>query len=154
MAPTTTATALSSIATGLTPAEHGLIGYHDAVRIGRNKIRAMIDSALGLMPNDHSEAADAARVEALESWDKLNGLVFWAETKNRPGSNGHGPKTIIDFIVTPDSPNYPKQSKAVTPPPQASSLKDDLSDDIPFLWAFFIVSAVAWLVAGGSGLIA
>ena len=27
VAPTTTATALSSIATGLTPGEHGLIGY-------------------------------------------------------------------------------------------------------------------------------
>ncbi len=32
VAPTTTATALSSIATGLTPGEHGLIGYRMAIR--------------------------------------------------------------------------------------------------------------------------
>ena len=32
VAPTTTATALSSIATGLTPAEHGLVGYRMCVQ--------------------------------------------------------------------------------------------------------------------------
>jgi hypothetical protein len=34
------------------------------------------------------------------------------------------------------------------------SAKDDLDDTIPFLWAFFIAGAVAWLAASGSSLIA
>jgi hypothetical protein len=134
-----------------------LDGYRESVRIGRNKIRAMIDSALGLMPNDHSEEAEAARDAALESWEKLDGLTFWAQTRNLPASNGYKPKTVIDYIITPDLPDYPKQSKAVTAPAPASaqaSLKDELDDEVPFVLAFFIVSAVAWLTAGGSALVA
>ena len=42
VAPSTTATALSSIATGLTPAEHGLLGYRIAARRGSPQ-RAALD---------------------------------------------------------------------------------------------------------------
>ena len=42
----------------------------------------------------------------------------------------------------PPSLNAPKRSA-----------RDDMSDDIPFVWAFLITGAVAWLVGGGSNLI-
>jgi hypothetical protein len=48
----------------------------------------------------------------------------------------------------------PAASKPPLPPSRTAPSKDDLDDAIPFVWAFFIAGAVAWLVAGGSTLIA
>ena len=47
-------------------------------------------------------------------------------------------------------------SKPPLPPPvdRTASRAQDFDDEIPFALAFFVVSAVAWLVAGGSTLIA
>ena len=60
VAPTTTATALSSIATGLTPGEHGLIGYR-MVLGGEvlNVLRWAVDG------DDRRRAASARRRPAL-----------------------------------------------------------------------------------------
>jgi hypothetical protein len=49
---------------------------------------------------------------------------------------------------TPSKPPLPPSIKSVAP------RQDDMDDQIPFVLAFFIVSAVTWLVAGGSALIA
>ena len=65
--------------------------------------------------------------------------------KNAPPANGTG-------TSPQQSPLPPSRVVGgVIPHP---SLKDDLDDTIPFALAFFIVSAVAWLAAGGSSLIA
>jgi hypothetical protein len=46
-------------------------------------------------------------------------------------------------------------SKPPLPPSRtAASANDDLDDNIPFVLAFFIISAVAWFVTGGGTLIA
>jgi hypothetical protein len=108
-----------------------LSGLRASVRIGRNKLRAIIDSALGLVPNDHDEATEAKRDAALESWHQLNGLVYWAETKTKPGENGYGPRTVIDFIVTPDSPNYPQQPTTAVDPFQRTAA-EDMDKEFPY----------------------
>jgi hypothetical protein len=102
------------------------------IKRGQTRVRAIIDSALGLMPKDHSEEAELKRETVLESWDKLNGLVFHAETKNQLEQNGYGPKMTINFIITPDRSDYPKQSKAVATVPVKGAPKDEMNDEIPF----------------------
>jgi hypothetical protein len=112
------------------------------IKRGQTRVRAIIDSALGLMPKDHTEAVELKREAAVENWGKLNGLVFYGETKNQPAQNGYGPKMTIDFIVTPDRENYPKkkespigaqsESKAVATVPLKGAPKDDMDDSILF----------------------
>jgi hypothetical protein len=119
---------------GLAPAPQAekLDKLRTSVRIGRNKVRAILDSAYGLDPNDTSETAQAKR--RLQSYDDLNELVFWAQLEERPAGNGYGPSNNIDFIVVPGDPAYstiPTQvsQRAVVP---RKPLAQDLDDEIPY----------------------
>jgi hypothetical protein len=104
-----------------------LENYRTSVRMGRSKLRAIIDSAYGLQPNDDSEAARAKR--KLASYGALNGLEFYAQVDEKPGSDGYGPRNYVDFVITPDLPDWPKQpAKAVAP--FKRTLADDLDDEI------------------------
>jgi hypothetical protein len=103
-----------------------------AVPMGRSKLRAIVDSARGLDPTDSSEAARTKR--HFESYADLDELVFWAQLDERPGSNGYGPRNIIDFIIVPGDSAYPATpaqgaGSAVVP---RKSFKDDFDDDIPY----------------------
>jgi hypothetical protein len=64
------------------------------------------------------------------------------------------PKEAI--LVQPISPTIEKkpQPKEVEARPPSNSRSSDIDDEIPFALAFLIVGAAAWLVAGGSTLIA
>ena len=104
-----------------------------AVRMGRSKLRAIVDSAHALDPNDTSEAARAKR--HFESYADLDGLVFWAQLDEQPGSNGYGPKNTIDFIIVPGDPAYPAipaqaPGHAVVP---RKSLAQELDQEIPLI---------------------
>jgi hypothetical protein len=123
-----------------------------AVRMGRAKIKALLNSARGLNPNDKSEATEAKR--AIGSHDDLTGMIFWAEIGEEPARGGYGAKNRIERIVEPCDDDYPKAAKtqaaaspAIALPPRKSP-QQDMDDAIPFVLAFFIVSAVTWLVAG------
>jgi hypothetical protein len=98
-----------------------------ALRIGRVRVRAIIDSALGLDPTDRSEEAEKKRT--LESWGELDGLTFWAEVDERPGQGQYGPSNTIAYIVCPGHPDYPKTVQAVVP---RRSLRDEMDDEIPY----------------------
>src|SRR5262245_5345220 len=54
-----------------------LDNYQTAVRMGRSKLRAIIDSAYGLQPNDDSDVAKKKR--QLEDYGALTGLKFLAQ---------------------------------------------------------------------------
>jgi hypothetical protein len=103
-----------------------------AVRMGRAKIKALINSARRLDPDDKSEATEAKR--ALETHDDLTGMVFWAQIEEQPGGNGYGPRNIIDYIIQlgdADYPVAPAQSSGGAIVPK-KSIKDDMDDSIPF----------------------
>jgi hypothetical protein len=140
-----------SAASRLKPAE--LNKLHTAVRIGRSKIKQLINSARGLDPDDKSEATDAKRV--INSHEDLTGMIFWAEVGERPGSGGYGPSNYIDHILQRGDADYPEaatQARAISPaksaaanggapaeskpplPPSriAPAKKDDLDDEVPF----------------------
>jgi hypothetical protein len=117
---------------GLPPLDpNKLDNYRTSVRMGRTKLRAIIDSAYGLLPNDDSDAAKAKR--KLSSYGELHGLKFYAQVEERQGRDGYGPSNCVDFVVTPDLPGYPQPStpasKAVAP--LKRTIAQDLDDDLP-----------------------
>jgi hypothetical protein len=110
-----------------------------SARLGRNRLRAIIDSAYKLDPNDKSEAAQEVR-RRFDSYAAFDGIKFWAQVEERPAANGYGPSNNIDFIITPDLPDYPQEASApptATPNKPSSSggpmsLRDDMDDTVPF----------------------
>jgi hypothetical protein len=107
-----------------------LNNYRASVRMGLLKLRAIVDSAHGLLPDDASDAARAKR--NLNSYDDIDGLKFWARVDERAGRGGYGPSNVIDYVITPDLPEYPQQAAQAVVAPPKRSLKDDFADEIPF----------------------
>jgi Protein of unknown function (DUF669) len=97
-----------------------------ALRLGRMRVRAIIDSALGLDPNDRS--ADAEKKRTLENWGEIDGLTFCAQISERYDDK-YGASNDIDFIVVPSDPAYPKTAQAVVP---RKTLQEEMDDEIPF----------------------
>jgi len=97
--------------------------YRTAVRMGRSKLKAMIDSAFGLDPNDMSDEAKAKRLAVSHDLLTVSGLKFWARVEIEQGRNGYKDKNTVDFIITPDLPDYPR--------PKLPRSKD-LNDEIPY----------------------
>jgi hypothetical protein len=96
-----------------------------SIRFGRNKLRNIIDSAHRLDPNDTSEATQKKR--RLESYAEIDGLIFWAQIEERGAGNGFGPRNYVDYVITPDLPDYPKEkTRAMV------AVRPDMSDEIPF----------------------
>jgi len=132
--------------------------YRTAVRIGRARIKAIINSARGLDPNDKSPDTEAKR--SIETHEELTGMVFWAEIGEEPPRGAFRARNRIDRIVEPCDDDYPKAaaqavavaappakaatgngSGATKPPPAPSSppaqggpasLRGEMDDDIPF----------------------
>jgi hypothetical protein len=106
-----------------------LDGYRGQVRRGRARVKAILNSAFGLDPEDKSEAAQAKRDFA--SHGALTGLVFWGEIETKPAANGYGPKNVLVRVVVPGDDDYPKEkekekAQAVVP------VEPDMDDGIPF----------------------
>jgi hypothetical protein len=103
--------------------------FRTSVRLGRKRLRAVIDSAYGLDPKDDSDEAQEKR--RLKSYDELNGLTFYAQIEERAGQGKYGPSNTIDFVITPDLPDYPKQESTVVAWPPKRSIEEELDDIIP-----------------------
>ncbi len=103
--------------------EHGVsIGW----RISKSTFRAMIDSALGLDPNDMSEAAKQKRI--LRGLADLNGIVFVAKIRVEPSDNpAYRDQNRLDRVVLPSEKEWkavmegrevaPSPSRRATPAP-------------------------------------
>ena len=104
-----------------------LENYRTSVRMGRSKLRAIIDSGFGLDPKDDSFVAKEKR--KLTSYGELVGLQFYAQVEEQPARDGYGPRNVIDFIITPDLPDYPKPS-ANTAVALKRTAAEDLNDEI------------------------
>jgi hypothetical protein len=103
--------------------------YKTAVRIGRAKLRSIIESARGIQPNDSSDGAKAAR--RISSYQEFDAITFVARLEEQPARNGYRARNIIDYVVTPDQPDWSPS----TPParaPASGGGRNDMSDEIPF----------------------
>ena len=98
-------------------------GHEKAANITRSRLRAMLESARGIMPSDTSPDAIAAR--RANGWGDFDGLVFCAQVgieqgalKDKmagPQSERWDDKNVIKAVITPDEPHY------IAPTPQAKA---------------------------------
>jgi hypothetical protein len=84
--------------------EHGVsIGW----KISKGSFRAMIDSALGLDPQDMSDAAKSKRI--LRGLADLSGITFVAKIKVEPSDDPrYGDSNKLDRVVLPSEPEWRK----------------------------------------------
>jgi hypothetical protein len=75
-------------------------GHQQAGEISRNTLRAILESARGIRPDDISDTAKEAR--RITGWGDLDGLRFVARLGVRPAQGNYGPKNTILEIVTPE----------------------------------------------------
>src|SRR5262249_4671896 len=100
--------------------------YRTAVRIGRSKLRAILESAHAINPNDHSDQANEKR--RIKSWLDFDGLEFWAWLDIRKGTDGYRDRNEITFVITPNSPEWPPQAaKQRHVMPLAKELDDEVN---------------------------
>ena len=88
-------------------------------KISKGVFRAMIDSALGLNPEDMSEAARARRV--LRGLADLDGIAFVAKIQIEPSRTpGYKDANRLDHVVLPTAPEWQKVMAGETVPAQPS----------------------------------
>jgi hypothetical protein len=74
-------------------------GHAQAADITRSRLRAILESARGIKPQDISEAAKKARVAELSDFE---GIRFVAELGVEEAKDGYKAKNILKRVVTPD----------------------------------------------------
>ncbi len=95
-------------------------GVSIAWKISKGTFRAMIDSALGLDPQDMSEAAKAKRV--LRGLADLSGITFAAKIKVEPPSDPrYGESNKLDRVVLPGEPEHQRIMAGEVVPPSPST---------------------------------
>jgi len=98
-------------------------------KISKSTFRAMIDSALGLNPEDMSEAAKAKRV--LRGLADLDGISFVAKVQIEPTRNpAYKDANKLDHVVLPTAPEW-KRVMAGEPVPAQPTAKPRLPAATP-----------------------
>lgn len=79
-------------------------GESIAGNITRATLRAMLESARGVRPDDMSDIAVGKR--RIAGWQDFNGLCFVAKLGIEKGQNGYQDKNKIQTVITPDMKEY------------------------------------------------
>ncbi len=88
-------------------------------KISKSTFRAMIDSALGLSPEDMSEAAKAKRV--LRGLADLDGITFVAKIRIEPSRNpAYKDANRLEHVVLPTAPEWQNVMAGEAVPAQPS----------------------------------
>jgi hypothetical protein len=78
-------------------------GHAQAAGITKSRLRAILESARGIKPQDVSEAAKKARVAELRDFD---GIRFIARIGVEPAKGGYRAKNILLSVITPDQKEW------------------------------------------------
>jgi hypothetical protein len=81
-------------------------------------------------------------------------LGTWKDWRSDPPEDKETVKVRAISPAKTETGNSGAPNKPPLPASRTASRPEDIDDAIPFILAFFIVSAVTWFVAGGSTLIA
>jgi hypothetical protein len=85
-------------------------GHAKSVDINRGTLKAILDSALGLKPDDASPQARAARTVSLKQFDGMTFIAKIGVEKAKPKNDGSGEnwsdKNILAGVVTPDKKEW------------------------------------------------
>jgi hypothetical protein len=92
-------------------------GHAEAGRIATTLLRAILESARGVRPDDQSEEAKQQR--RLESYLALDGLHFVGRIGIEPARNGYASKNRLASVVTPDMQAWRKPDQTAAPAPAA-----------------------------------
>jgi hypothetical protein len=87
-------------------------GHAEAGEISRHTLRAIVESARGIRPDDTSDGACAAR--KLGGWGELDQIRFMARLGVRPARDGYAAKNTILEVVTPERVGWVKPEQIVT----------------------------------------
>lgn len=80
-------------------------------KISRQSLRAILESARRIDPDDMSDTAMAGR--RINGWQDFNGLVFWARIGVEKDKTGqYADKNRIACVLTPDMKDYGKMTEA------------------------------------------
>ena len=79
-------------------------GNTQAHDISMETLRAIIESARGVLPNDESEDAKAKR--SITGWGDLHGLRFVAQIGVRPPEGNYPAKNTLAGVITPDRKSF------------------------------------------------
>jgi hypothetical protein len=85
-------------------------GHAKAIEISRSRLKAILDSALGLDPNDKSDKAQAARTVSYKDFEGMTfigkvGVEKGGPKKDSPGENWPD-KNILAGVITPDKKDW------------------------------------------------
>jgi hypothetical protein len=103
-------------------------GHAEAKEISRKMLRAMLESARAIRPDDKSDAANAAR--QAKGWGEFDGLRFMVRLGVRPPQNGYAAQNIIKEVITPDRNEWRRieqVDRAPTSPPAGVITRPDWS---------------------------
>jgi hypothetical protein len=81
-------------------------GQKKAGDISGSRIRAILESARGIKPDDQSDAAKVAR--QINDWGDLDGLRFIAKIGVEKGKDGFKDKNVLEVAITPDRTAWKK----------------------------------------------
>ena len=99
-------------------------GHAEAGDISRRILRAILESARGIRPDDQSEAAKKARVAEYAEFD---GLRFLVRVGVEPARDGYKAKNTVAEVITPDRMTWraveqvPKAAATATPTSNAAA---------------------------------
>jgi len=90
-------------------------GHAEAGKISREFLKAVLESAKGIRPDDKSEAAQNARKPST-GWAEFDQLRFVARLGVRPPRDGFAAKNIILHVITPDRQDWRKPEQISVKP--------------------------------------
>lgn len=93
-------------------------GHAQAANISLGKLRAIVESARGIKPNDVSEAAKAART--LSGYEEVDGLRFIAKVGVEPARGEYKAKNFLARVVTPDEKDWHQVEQVAAKPAEAA----------------------------------
>jgi hypothetical protein len=92
-------------------------GHAQAADITRSRLRAILESARGIKPQDVSEAAKKARVAEYRDFD---GIRFLAKIGIEPAKGEYKAKNTITTVITPDMKEWRPIEQLEQPPAHAT----------------------------------
>jgi len=105
-------------------------GVSIGAKITKSTLRAMIDSALGLNPEDMSDATKARRI--LRGFADLSGITFVAKIRVEGSDNPAYPaKNRLDYVVVPTSPEWRKVMDGETVPARPGTRRQAATTTAP-----------------------
>jgi hypothetical protein len=92
-------------------------GHAEAGKISRERLRAILESARGIRPDDTSDVATQAR--RIAHFGELDGLCFIGRIGVEPATGNFKAKNTLDEVITPERAGWHRIEQSAKPAPPA-----------------------------------